>query len=110
MCQSKGGSIVAYANQDEQLQVEKAISPASYWLGISKVGRRGGCVPLAWSLLDHSLACQVWRCDEPLSWPSQVGNLYYWNDGSGINNGATSNRLAFSCFLRQSCSNRECSL
>ena len=37
MCASKGGSVVTYTGQEEQLLVEKTISPTSYWLGITKV-------------------------------------------------------------------------
>jgi hypothetical protein len=40
-CQRLGGAVVGYTTAAEQLEVETAITPASYWLGISRVGAPG---------------------------------------------------------------------
>ena len=48
-CKTRGGNVVAYSSYEEQKEVESNISPASYWLGIQKVGVGSPLVLLAHS-------------------------------------------------------------
>jgi hypothetical protein len=48
VCTAAGGDLVAMTSYEKQLEVEKALAPASYWLGIERVCCcSGGCFQVA---------------------------------------------------------------
>lgn len=63
-CQRLGGTAVGYSSAAEQLEVETALSPASYWLGISRVSRplrrpQPICTHTAHGVYNWALLCNV---------------------------------------------------
>jgi hypothetical protein len=62
-CQRLGGAIVGYTSAAEQLEVETSIgTPASYWLGISRVSLVG----LRVFIVNPSNRCHCAPCHAPI--------------------------------------------